>query len=109
MKRQIYESEIKASLPEKIYRIDWRNPIGKCGQKQAYIADVDGYDLPLVLKIILPSTDSLDRIKREIRAVECIRHENIPQIFESNVDSVTDSSQIVWLRLNWLITLENTV
>jgi serine/threonine-protein kinase len=51
----------------------------------------------LVLKIIFPSTDSLERIKREIRAVECIQHENIPQVIESNVDSVTDSSQIVWL------------
>jgi serine/threonine-protein kinase len=91
------ESEIKASLPKKIYRVDWRNPIGKGGQKQAYMADVEGYDLPLVLKIIFPSTDSLERIKREIRAVECIQHENIPQVIESNVDSVTDSSQIVWL------------
>ncbi len=97
MKSQINEAEIKASLPEKIYQVDWRNPIGKGGQKQAYIADVDGYELPLVLKIIFPSTDSLDRIKREIQAVACIRHENIPQIFESNVDSITDISQIVWL------------
>jgi serine/threonine-protein kinase len=97
MNPQMNESKIKASLPEKVYRVDWRNPIGKGGQKQAYIADVDGYDFSLVLKIIFPSSDSLDRIKREIRAVECIRHENIPQIFESNIDSVTDSSQIVWL------------
>lgn len=89
------ESEIH--LPEKINRVDWQNPIGKGGQKQVYMAEVEGFDRPLVLKIILPSADSWERIKREVQAVKSIQHANIPQIFESNIDSVSDHSQRVWI------------
>lgn len=97
MKHDMDLSQVKALLPEKIRRIDWQSPIGKGGQKQVYMAEVKGFDHPLVLKVIYPSPESLERIKREIWAVERIRHENIPQIFDSNVDQVTDSGQAVWL------------
>jgi serine/threonine-protein kinase len=90
-----YKNEL--SLPGKVQHVDWENPIGKGGQKVVYMASVDGFDHPLVLKVILPSPDSWSRIKREVRAVTCIQHENIPQIFDTNIDSVTEHNQHVWV------------
>lgn len=50
-----------------------------------------------VLKLIEPASDSLERVKREIRASTIIGHDNIPRILSSNVDNISDKNDAVWI------------
>jgi serine/threonine-protein kinase len=70
--------------------------IGKGGQKQVYkIQDLASQKI-MVLKIILPDTE-IERVKREIRAVQIINHDNIPKIIRTNVDEIELSLQVIWI------------
>ena len=70
--------------------------IGRGGQKQVYKVKNLGSHQIMVLKAIFPDTE-LERVKREIRAVKIINHDNIPKILKTNIEEITLSSQIVWI------------
>jgi len=71
--------------------------IGKGGQKHVYAAKM-GKDLqPAVFKIMIPSENTIERVKREIRATTLIDHPNIPKILNTNVDNQLDSEELIWI------------
>ena len=97
MLNDITLSEVKNLLPEVSCKLDLQGLIGKGGQKQVYKAvNIDNGE-PVVFKVLKPNTDTLARVKREIRAVDVINHAHIPRIFETNVDRVNDSDELIWL------------
>jgi serine/threonine-protein kinase len=70
--------------------------IGKGGQKQAYkVQDLSSHKI-MALKAILPNTE-LERVRREIRAVKIINHDNIPKIIKTNIDEITHPLQSIWI------------
>jgi len=70
--------------------------IGKGGQKQVYkVQDLSSHKI-MALKAILPDTE-LERIRREIRAVKIINHDNIPKIIKTNIDEITHPLQTIWI------------
>lgn len=70
--------------------------IGKGGQKKVFKIKHESGTLQ-VLKLIRTTNDSLERVKREIRASSIIKHENIPRIIDSNVNSISDNSSMAWI------------
>lgn len=71
--------------------------IGKGGQKLVYsIQDVNTGDLK-VFKVLKHNFQSIDRLKREIRAVELINHNCIPHVYDTNVESVNSVDDIIWI------------
>ena len=71
------------------------NLIGKGGQKHVYSGNYHGKNI--AFKVIIPNEDVLERVKREIRAVNAINHKFIPQIILSNINDVVDISTPIWL------------
>jgi len=70
--------------------------IGRGGQKKVYkIRNESG--IVQVLKLINTTSDSLERVKREIRASSIIDHDNIPKIITSNANVISDTNSIVWI------------
>ncbi len=70
--------------------------IGKGGQKQVFKVQNPFSKQIMVLKVIHPDTE-FERIRREIRAIKLIDHNNIPKIFSSNIDDVVSESQYIWI------------
>lgn len=94
MARSITKEEMK-KLAEQL-KLKILEEIGKGGQKQVYkVQNLASHEI-MVLKVILPDTE-LERVKREIKAVKIINHDNIPKILKTNIEEITLSSQIVWL------------
>jgi serine/threonine protein kinase len=94
MAKSITKEEMKKLARQLNIRV--LKEIGKGGQKQVYkVKNLASYEI-MVLKAILPDTE-LERVKREIRAVKIINHDNIPKILKTNIDEITSSSQIVWI------------
>ena len=54
-------------------------PIGRGGQKQVYHIKTPKYG-DLVLKIVFVTPYSVERTRREIRAVNLVNHPNVPKI-----------------------------
>lgn len=71
-------------------------PIGRGGQKQVFHIKTPKYG-DLVLKIIFVTPDSVERTRREIRAVNLVNHPNVPKIYYSNVDSVIAANTVIWI------------
>lgn len=71
-------------------------PIGRGGQKQVFRIKTPQSG-NLVLKIIFVTPDSVERTRREIRAVNLINHPNVPKIYYSNVDSVVVANSVIWI------------
>jgi len=71
--------------------------IGKGGQKLVYSIKENKTGNLKVLKILKHNFQSIDRLKREIRAVELINHENIPHVYDTNVESVNSVDDIIWI------------
>ena len=69
--------------------------IGKGGQKEVFKILHASKNLQ-VLKLIKEG-DSLERVKREIRASIIIEHDNIPKIISSNADNISSEDKVVWL------------
>jgi serine/threonine-protein kinase len=69
--------------------------IGRGGQKQVFKVCSKNNELQ-VLKLIATTKDSLERIKREIRASEIIGHDHIPKILFSNA-SLPLNDDLVWV------------
>ncbi len=77
--------------------LELKGLIGKGGQKHVYKAiDTDNGE-DLVFKVLKPNTDTLERVKREISAVDVIGHSSIPKVFETNADQVTSSNDLIWI------------
>lgn len=71
--------------------------IGKGGQKLVYdIVDLNNGD-KRVIKLIKSSTDSDERLKREILAVNEIDHNHIPKIFKTNIYTRKKETDPVWI------------
>jgi len=96
----IIPSETKAII-ESIFSYVGKNyqlleEIGRGGQKKVFkIRNESG--LVQVLKIVETTSDSLERVKREIRASSIIEHDSIPRIIASNADNVSDKNSTVWI------------
>ena len=71
--------------------------IGKGGQKHVYSARLSSDALKVVFKVMIPSVNTVERVKREIRATTLINHPNIPKILNTNVDSSLKSGDLVWI------------
>jgi len=70
--------------------------LGRGGQKKVYkIKNESG--IVQVLKLVETTTDSLERVKREIRASAIINHDSIPKIISSNVNVISDKNSMVWI------------
>ena len=70
--------------------------IGRGGQKRVFkIKNETG--VIQVLKLVETTIDSLERLKREIRASSIIEHDNIPRIMASNADSISDNNNTAWI------------
>ncbi|MDR0908383.1 MAG: serine/threonine protein kinase [Spirochaetaceae bacterium] len=69
--------------------------IGLGGQKEVYKIENCNHEIQ-IFKIIKPTPDSLERIKREIRASEIIDDEHIPKILFTNADKA-DNPNIIWI------------
>jgi len=94
MARSITKEEIKKLAKQ--LNLEILKEIGKGGQKQVYkVQNLASHEIK-VLKVIIPDTE-LERLKREIRAVKIINHDNIPKILETNIEEITSSSQIAWI------------
>lgn len=70
--------------------------IGKGGQKKVFKVQSESGNVQ-ALKLIETTIDSLERVKREIRASSIIEHDNIPKVLESNVNTISDKNSIAWL------------
>ncbi len=70
---------------------------GRGGQKQVYLATLQPKSLPVVFKIMFPSENTIERVKREIRATTLIDHPNIPRIIHTNVDDSLTAKDVVWI------------
>jgi serine/threonine-protein kinase len=70
--------------------------IGKGGQKLAYHIKTDSKK-DFVLKIVFVTSDSVERVKREIRAVIVIDHPNVPKVLFTNCNDSTISDNVVWI------------
>ncbi len=70
---------------------------GRGGQKQVYLANLKSNSSQVVFKIMVPSENTIERVKREIRATTLIDHPNIPRIIHTNVDDSLTVKDIVWI------------
>jgi serine/threonine-protein kinase len=70
--------------------------IGKGGQKRVYKI-INKFGMEQVLKLAETTNDSLERVKREIRAASTIEHENIPKIIASNAETITNKNSTIWI------------
>lgn len=71
--------------------------IGKGGQKHVYSAKFSDVAQKVVFKVMIPSVNTIERVKREIRATTLINHPNIPKILHTNVDSSLKQGDLVWI------------
>lgn len=71
--------------------------IGRGGQKHVYSATMENGLQAVVFKIMIPSENIIERVKREIRATTLIEHNNIPKIIQSNVNNQLDSEELIWI------------
>lgn len=97
MLNNIEQSNIDRLIPEVSVEIKLQNIIGKGGQKLVYKAVNIQTGTPVVFKVLKPNFDTLNRVKREVLAVELIGHANIPRVIETNVDRVSDSNDLIWI------------
>jgi len=71
--------------------------IGRGGQKKVYKIRHESGEVQ-VLKLIETTTDSLERVKREIIAPSIIEHSSIPKVLASNASTISDrKNSRVWL------------
>jgi serine/threonine-protein kinase len=72
-------------------------PLAKGGQKEVFSARhaVDG---DVVLKLITPSSDGGERVRREILAVQQVKSARVPQVKEAGVLTSPEGRELVWLR-----------
>jgi len=94
---EITIKEIESLLPNISRKIEIKGLIGKGGQKHVYKAiDLDTGE-NLVFKVLKVKGNILERLKREVRAVDIIDSNHIPKIFESNVNIVSEAESLIWL------------
>jgi serine/threonine-protein kinase len=70
--------------------------IGRGGQKKVYKIKRESGEIQ-VLKLVETTNESLERVKREIRASSIIEHSCIPKIIASNANLISDNSSMVWI------------
>jgi len=85
--------EISRKYGEKIEVISL---IGKGGQKLVFHIKTPSRN-DIVLKTIFVTPDSLERIRREIRAVSIIDHPNVPKIVMTNTDTNIQPNTVIWI------------
>lgn len=93
---EITQEEIEQLILKIPMNLKLLDPIGRGGQKQVYKAINQDKDNIVVFKIIKPSLE-IERVKREIKAVKIINHEHIPKIYNTNVENIKSSEDIVWI------------
>ena len=93
---EITEEEIKELILKIPVNLKLLDKIGKGGQKQVYKAIDQDKDNIIVFKVIRPNLD-IERVKREMIAVKTISHQHIPKIYNSNVESINNSDEIIWI------------
>lgn len=94
--KEITGEDVRKLISEIPHNLTLGDQIGKGGQKQVYKVS-DNQNNEFVFKVLIPNYDSIERLKREILAVKIINHENIPKVIDSNVESVNNLNEIVWL------------
>ena len=70
--------------------------IGKGGQKLVYKAVDSKSKNTVVFKLLEPDKQGLERLRREIRAVQLVNHPNVPKIFSSNADELMETGRFFW-------------
>ncbi len=93
----ITESEVKKLLPNVSCQLKLKGLIGKGGHKHVYKAVNQESGELVAFKVLKPDTDTLARVKREIRAVVVVNHAHVPKVIETNVDRVTDHNELIWI------------
>lgn len=93
---EITEEEIKELILKIPLNLKLLDKIGKGGQKQVYKAIDKDKERIVAFKVIKPNLE-IERIKREIIAVKTISHQNIPKIYNSNVENINNSKEIIWI------------
>ena len=89
--------EIDSLIAQVSRNLELRGLIGKGGQKHVYKAIDTDSAADLVFKVLKPNSDTLERVKREISAVDTIGHPSIPKVLETNIDYVTSSDDLIWI------------
>ena len=90
--------EIELLLSGVSCRLELDGPIGQGGQKVVYKArNLDNNGDFVVFKVLKPTDDTLERVKREICAVEAIGHRYIPKILETNAHTITSPDELIWI------------
>lgn len=93
---EISQEDINSLLTNIPIRLKLVSSIGKGGQKQVYKAINEDNNEQVVFKVIRQNLE-IERIKREIRAVRIINHERIPKVYNTNVDEIENTEDIVWI------------
>lgn len=70
--------------------------IGKGGQKQVYLIRTKSRG-DLVLKVVFITSDSMQRLQREVRAALLINHPNVPSVVFTNANDDLKANSIVWI------------
>ena len=91
------ELEVEQLLSQVSCRLGLEGLIGKGGQKHVYKALNLDTGEPFVFKVLKPTADTLERVKREIHAVDAIEHACIPKVFETNAGRVTGPDELIWI------------
>jgi serine/threonine-protein kinase len=94
---EITKKEVKTLLAEIAPNLELLDLIGKGGQKLVYKVQDKEKNITKIFKVLRPNYNSIDRLKREILAVNLINHPNIPKVFKSNVDNIESLDEIVWI------------
>lgn len=89
------DSSLINKIISQIHGLSINDLIGKGGQKHVYSGNYLGNHI--AFKVIIPDKGVLERVKREIRAVNTINHKFIPKIILSNINDITDTSNPIWL------------
>jgi len=84
-------------LLEKDISLTIEKLIGKGGQKQVYSAQMKDNSQSVVFKVMIPSGNMVERVKREVRATVLINHPNIPKILFHNLHDTLIQNDFVWI------------
>ncbi len=87
--------EMIDSINSRIENLKIIKLIGKGGQKHVYQALYENQTV--VLKIIHSDENSLERVKREVRACNILNSSHIPVIIKTNIDEITSPNELIWI------------
>lgn len=85
-----------AQLFQTLSEVTEPQAIGKGGQKSVFKAQHKQHGT-IAFKIIKPVVETKQRIVREIRAVKILADAHIPAIHDTNIETVVNDGDLVWL------------